>query len=115
LREGKHERPHGYVGIALENRLGTGADFLRRSGPLELFCKRREKLRKPALMAASISADFSDAILQELANAMLDLIADLADNLERLIGWIVDFPVLDSADDVWACFLTIERDRLVGV
>jgi hypothetical protein len=42
-----------------------------------------------------VSADVVDSRLDEVADAVLDLVADLAHTLEWLPGRIVDVPVLD--------------------
>jgi hypothetical protein len=63
-------------------------------------------------LAVAAGAEFVGAPFGEVADALFDVIADLAYLPERLPGGIVDVPVLDAADHVGAAALAVERDRV---
>ena len=63
----------------------------------------------------AVTADLVGASVDQFADTAFDLVADLAHLLERLASGVVDFPVLDAADHIWAAALAVECDRLVRV
>jgi hypothetical protein len=63
----------------------------------------------------AVLADRVDVCLDQVGDALLDVVADTAHVLDRLAGGIVDVPVLDDRGDVGALGAAGQSDRPVGV
>jgi hypothetical protein len=113
--ERDHEAANGNVGELGENSVGAGADLFGRLLLAELFDERGDQLLQAQAVGGLVGADVLESRVDEFADSLLDLVADLAHALERLSGGIVDLPVLDLGGDEGAARLAAEGNRPVGV
>jgi hypothetical protein len=122
----RHSRARRRASVTTKLRTGTSANSARTASAqarnlfgrlllAELFDERGDQLLQAQAVGGLVGADVLESRVDEFADSLLDLVADLAQALERLSGGIVDLPVLDLGGDEGAARLAAEGNCPVGV
>lgn len=95
--EGEDERADGHVVEVVEDCVGAGANLLAAFRGAELLDEVGKELCEAAVVPGAVASDLICALVDELAHAAFDVVADLAHLLEGLVGGVVDVPVFDAS------------------